>query len=264
MATIEELIAAFTLEPTGTDSYRASNVPAAHGVVFGGQLLGQAILAGQFGHDDKTVKTVHTVFARGGKPDLPLDIVVEPMQSGRTFASSTVTISQGDRLCTRSIVLLHADEGDVIRHADTPTRPSSPDDAQSMGEGTGAWQIRVVDGVDISDPDAVGPAELDVWTRFEGAPQDASISQALLAFATDGFLIGTPYAPAPGVGQTLAHLTLATGVVSHTLTFHEPAPAGDWMLLSQRSPYAGRVAATGGAMSSAPTASCRGRSCRTR
>ena len=84
----------------------------------------------------------------------------------------------------------------------------------------------MVGGVDISDPEAVGPAELDVWTRFVGAPDDPAISQALLAFATDGFLIGTAMRPHPGVGQAQAHRTLSTGVISHTLTFHEPVSAG--------------------------------------
>jgi acyl-CoA thioesterase len=168
-----------------------------------------------------------------------LEITVEPMQSGRTFASSTVTISQQDRLCTRSVVLLSADEPDLIRHGDQPARASTPDDG-TLHDGTGAWQVRVVGDVDVSDPDAVGPAELDVWTRFVGAPGDALIDQALLAFATDGFLIGTAMRPHAGVGQAQAHRTLSTGVISHTLTFHEPCPAGEWTLLSHTSPYAGR------------------------
>jgi acyl-CoA thioesterase len=240
MVTIDELVAALTLEPTAPNRYRAPNVPAAHGVVFGGQLLAQSIVAGLQGHDAMTVKTVHTVFARSAQPDQPVDIVVDPMHAGRTFASGTVTVLQADRLCTRSTVLLSADDADVIRHADAPARPSTPDGAQPMGSGEGDWEIRVVGGVDISDPHAVGPAELDVWTRFVGAPDDPATSQALLAFATDGFLIGTAMRPHPGVGQAQAHRTLSTGVISHTLTFHEPVVAGEWMLLSHTSPYAGR------------------------
>jgi acyl-CoA thioesterase II len=94
--------------------------------------------------------------------------------------------------------------------------------------------------VDIDDPDVVGPPELQVWTRFVGAPDDQVTSQALLAFATDGFLIGTAMRPHAGIGQAEAHKTLSTGVVGHTLTFHEPFAAADWMLLAHRSPYAGR------------------------
>jgi acyl-CoA thioesterase-2 len=86
----------------------------------------------------------------------------------------------------------------------------------------------------------VGPAELDVWTRFAGAPRNPHIDQALLAFSTEGFLIGTAMRPHPGIGQSQAHKTLSTGVLSHTLTYHEPFPASEWFLLSQSSTYAGR------------------------
>jgi acyl-CoA thioesterase len=239
MVAIGELLDALTLEPAGEGRFVGTNVPAEHGVVFGGQLLGQSIVAARAGHEDMTAKTVHTVFARAGRPELPLEIEVDAVQSGRTFASSRVTISQDGRTCTSSIVLLHADDGDLIRHADAPPRASRPDEIATRGE-TGDWEIRVVGDVDLSDPDAVGPPELDVWTRFAGAPDDPLIGQALLAYATDGFLIGTAMRPHDGVGQAQAHRTLSTGVISHTLTFHEPVDAGDWLLLAHHSPYAGR------------------------
>jgi acyl-CoA thioesterase len=239
MFTLDGLLGSLTLEPSGPDRYTAPNIPVVHGVVFGGQLMAQSAIAGSLGHAGMPVKSLHTVFVRAAKPDLPVEIVVEPMQSGRSFASSTVSISQGDRLCTRSIVLLSADEPDLIRHGDGPPRVSTPDDG-TLHDDSAPWKVRVVGDVDISDPDAVGPAELDVWTRIEGAPDDPLLDQALLAFTTDGFLIGTAMRPHAGVGQAQAHRTLSTGVISHTITFHEPAPASDWMLLSHTSPYAGK------------------------
>jgi acyl-CoA thioesterase II len=237
--TIESLLGALQLEPAGSDQYRAPNAESGHGVIFGGQLLGQSIVAALAGHEGKRVKTVHTIFARSGSPDAPVDITVDRMHTGRAFASSAVTISQGERLCTRSLVLLSSDEPDLIRHADDAPSVPPPTDGAGAG-GRGAWEVRVVGGVDVSDPDAVGPPELNVWTRFVGAPGDPAIDQALLAFATDGFLIGTAMRPHAGVGQAQAHVTLSTGVISHTLTFHEPCSASDWMLLSHRSPYAGK------------------------
>lgn len=239
MLTIETLLASLRLEEVGPDSYRAPNAEAGHGVIFGGQLLAQSIVAAQRGHDDKRVKTVHTVFARGGRPDAPVEIAVDRMHAGRAFASSTVTISQGDRLCTRSLVLLSADEPDFISHADPAPTVAEPDEG-AVRDGEGAWQVRLAGDVDIDDPALVGPADLDVWTRFVGAPADPVVDQALLAFATDGFLIATAMRPHEGVGQALAHKTVSTGVISHTLTFHEPAAAGEWLLLSHHSPYAGR------------------------
>jgi acyl-CoA thioesterase-2 len=51
--------------------------------------------------------------------------------------------------------------------------------------------------------------------------------------------------PHAGVGQAQAHKTLSTGVLSHTLTFHEPVDAGSWMLMANESPYAGHGRAYG-------------------
>ncbi len=234
MVGVEDLVGALDLEPIGPDRFRGRHVVAnGYGVVFGGQLLAQSLVAGLAGHEGKRVKTLHTIFARGASPDAPLDIAVDTMHAGRAFASTTVTISQGDRLCTRSLVLLTAEEPDLIRHAD----PAPGDD---RADDPGEWEVRVVDDVDITDPELTGPPDLDVWTRFPGAPDDPTTDQALLAFATDGFLIGTAMRPHAGVGQAQAHVTLTTGVISHTITFHEPYAARDWLLLSHHSPYAGR------------------------
>jgi acyl-CoA thioesterase len=239
VAGIEDLLQAFALEPTGPGAWRGSNAPTGHGVVFGGQLLGQAIVAGLAGQAGKALKTLHTIFARGASPEAPLELSVERMHEGKSFASSAVTISQGERLCARSLLLLSAGEPDFIRHAEPAPAVPSPEDCPPAGEGLRGWEIRVVGGVDVDDPALVGPPELDVWTRFVGAPDDPVLDQALLAFASDGFLIGTAMRPHPGVGQAQAHRTVSTGVIGHTLTFHEPCPAGEWLLLSHRSPYAG-------------------------
>ena len=127
MVGVEDLVGALALEPVDPDRFLGRHVVAnGYGVVFGGQLLAQSLVAALAGHEGKQAKTLHTVFARGASPEEPLDIVVEPMHAGRAFASSTVTISQGDRLCTRSIVLLTADEPDLIRHADPTCGPGSP------------------------------------------------------------------------------------------------------------------------------------------
>jgi acyl-CoA thioesterase len=45
--------------------------------------------------------------------------------------------------------------------------------------------------------------------------------------------------PHDGVGQGQAHRTLSTGVIAHTLTFHERARADRWMLIANQSVYAG-------------------------
>jgi len=237
---LADLLAVFDLEPTGKSTFTGASIEFGGGsVVFGGQLLAQSLLAGATADPSKEVKSIHTVFARGGSTDAPMEYEVDVMQAGRSFASAAVTARQGDRLCTRSLVLLHAPDPDLIRHQPEAPSVGPPEDAVASPHSSGFWEVRTVGGVDIADPDAIGPAELDVWTRFPGAPADPARNQALLAFATDGFLIGTAMRPHPGAGQALAHRTISTSVITHTLTFHAPVDAGQWMLLSHESPMAG-------------------------
>src|SRR5271165_4431335 len=117
MEPLSALTDVFRFEPMGDGRLRAQNAPGARGVVFGGQILGQTIVAATDAQAGKEVKTVHTIFARGGRVEQPLELDVDVMHSGRAFGSVTVTASQGDRLCARSLVLLHAPEPDMIRHA---------------------------------------------------------------------------------------------------------------------------------------------------
>ena len=241
MAELSELLEVLDLEPVGEGRFRGQNFSEGPGgVVFGGQLLAQAIVAGATIDPTKEVKSIHTIFARGGQLDKPLDIEVEAMHTGRALASATVTVRQGERLCTRSLVLLSAVEPDLIRHSvDAPT-VGTPDDAPKGPSEGGFWEVRIVDGVDLSDPAAVGPPELFVWVRFPEAATKGVIGQALLAYATDGFLIATAMRPHEGVGQAMSHVSISTSVLSHTLTFHEPIDASQWHLLAQESPYSGR------------------------
>jgi acyl-CoA thioesterase-2 len=101
--------------------------------------------------------------------------------------------------------------------------------------------LRIVDGVDLWSVDApTGPAETYLWAKAPSLPDEPSVHQGVLAWATDGFLIATALRPHEGIGQNDAHRGLSTGVVGHTIVFHEPFRADEWLLLAHRSPYAGR------------------------
>jgi acyl-CoA thioesterase II len=191
--TIDVLLGALDLESTGPGAYRAGNTASGHGTIFGGQLLAQTVVAARRGHEAKAVKTVQAVFARAGRLDAPVEITVEPIHDGRAFASTTVTLRQGDRVCARSLVLLTADEPDFVRHADpAPAAVSDPPAGEGRvphGDG-GDWRIEVVGDVDVSDPDLVGPPELDVWTTRRCWPTPPTASSS-----------APPCGPTPGSGR---------------------------------------------------------------
>ncbi len=81
---------------------------------------------------------------------------------------------------------------------------AGPDESPDTGQGgllAPGTDLRVVDGVNTWDPEApVGPAELFVWIRLPEGPGGPAMAQALLAYGTDGFLIGTAMLPHAGIG----------------------------------------------------------------
>jgi acyl-CoA thioesterase-2 len=244
---IDAAAALVDLQPVGGGRYEARNLGEGHGgVVVGGQMLAQALVAATRMVPDKEVLSIHAVFARGAAPERPLQLDVDVMHAGRSFASATVTVSQDGRICARSTVLLHEPDTDLIRHADPFPAVAPAEALPASAPGTEGREVRVVDGVDINDS-AVGPAELRLWTRFPGAPQDVVTSQALLAYVGSEFLIGTAMRPHEGIGQSMAHLSVSTTVLTHTVSFHEPFNAGEWLLLDHRSSYAGRGRSQGDA-----------------
>jgi acyl-CoA thioesterase len=242
---VHDPLSLLSLAPLGGGRFRAPNEgdPASRDVVFGGQLLGQMIVAASASTPGKQVRTIHTIFARAARVSAETQLAVEPIHDGRSFASANVTAWQGERLCARALVLLDAPDPDLIRHAAPAPRVDGPEQAKDTGPSPLVFpgaELRIVGGVDTWSPDApVGPAELFAWLRCEKAPDDLASNQAILAWATDGFLIGTAMRPHAGVGQAEAHKTLSTGVVGHTLTFHDAFSARDWLLLAHESPHAG-------------------------
>jgi acyl-CoA thioesterase len=242
---VHDALALLRLEPLGGGRFRAPNEgdPAQRDVVFGGQLLGQMIVAASASHPGKHVRTLHTIFARAARVSAETQLAVEPIHDGRSFASASVTAWQGERLCARALVLLDAPDPDLIHHAAPAPRVEPPEQAKDAGPSPLVFpgaELRIVGGVDTWSVDApVGPAELCVWVRYAGAPDDAAVNQAILAWGTDGFLIGTAMRPHAGIGQAEAHRSLSTGVVGHTLTFHDSFSVRDWLLVAHESPHAG-------------------------
>jgi acyl-CoA thioesterase II len=234
-----ELVEMLDLETVGPNRFRAQPLAGTRAVVFGGQLLAQSLAAAARSIDGMQVKSMHTVFLRGARPDEVLEIDVEPLHAGRTFGASDVTVRQGERICTKSVVLHHVPDDEVISHQADPPEIGSPEEAAAISSNESrGWEVRIAREADIFDPDAIGPAELYVWSRFRGVPPEPWASQALLGYASDGFLIGTAMRPHPGVGQDLAHVSIDTSVITQTLTFHDDFDAGEWLVLAHRSPVA--------------------------
>lgn len=259
VAPAARLPAALGLNPAGPGRYTATGHgdPGNRDVVYGGQLLALMILASSRPEpgsvaDGKQVFSIHTVFARAARLSQPLEIEVEPLHAGRSVATDTVTVAQGDRRCVRAMVMRQTPAPDLFRHQ--AARPSvDPPDECPPGESAGlvapGTEVRIIGGADLWDPDQTASPELQLWLRLPAATdpdqpeqtdEPEAVAQALLAYATNGFLIGAAMRAHRGFGLDQAHRSIDTGVLSHTVSLHEPVPRGAWLLVAHESTYAGR------------------------
>lgn len=228
----DELLAALTLDEEPGGALRAPYFSEGRGVVFGGQLLGQAIVAGAARMPGKQVKSVQTVFSRGVEVAEPVDILVEPLHDGRNIGSATVSFVQNGRTCARALVLSDIPEPDLVRYQIPMPDVERPDPAKARPHPLTAPQTIVVGDIDIHDPALTGPATLQLWVRFPDAPaDDDALHRALVAHATDGWLIATAMRPHPNLGQSMAHVEVSTGVLTQSLTFHGDIDARGWLLI---------------------------------
>jgi acyl-CoA thioesterase II len=242
---VADVLKALEIDRLDAGRWRGTCVASEGPVVFGGQLIAQAIVAAATAVHEKRITSVHTTFARTGRADQPVTFDVDRFHDGRSLASLTVTASQGDRQLARSLLLLAAEEADLIRHAAGAPATDGPDGASPQPPLLEDWDQRFVDDVDLFDPAAVGPPELRIWSRFGTERREPHIARALLAWASVGSFIGTAMRPHPGMGLARAHRDVSTGVLSHALAFHDEFAAGEWLLLALRSPYGGHGRAYG-------------------
>lgn len=214
-------------------------------VVFGGQILAQMIMASAREHDfAKEVKSMHAIFSRPASFSQPLEYEVETVHDGRSFGSDTVTCRQDGRVMARGLLLLNVDEPDLVRHtAVTMPDVPGPDDPAGRPDGRvfpGAEGM-ICWGVDTwSDAEPLRDPVQNVWMRYAPGVESIPAAQAVLAWATDGYLIGTSLLPHEGFNEGHAHRTISTGPVSHTVNFHERVDVADWLLLATESVWAGR------------------------
>jgi acyl-CoA thioesterase II len=238
------------LQPAGEHRYNApfeQQEARAHDVVYGGQILAQMIMASAGEHDPaKTVKSIHVAFSRAATYAEPLLYEVETLHEGRTFASDTVTCAQRGVVMARGLVLLDVEEPDLIRHTSVtmPTVPA-PEERSARSDGRLFPGAVMCGGLDESGEQRSRDPVQYVWLRYPPGSLSAAAGKAVLACATDGFLIGTAMLPHEGYDESLAHHSVSTGVVSHTISFHEPFASDEWLLLANESVWAGHGRAHG-------------------
>ena len=170
--------------------------PEARDVVFSGQILAQMIMVSDHAVGSaKDVKSVHAIFARAGTYSAgPMDYQLDQLHSGRAWGSDTITVTQGDRLLSRGLVLLNTIEADLMRHG--PTMPDVPEPdalAPSAAITFPGVETRNVDAPDATAPD--GSPAMYSWIRSDASYDSVAVNQAVLSWCQPGAIIGLAMRP---------------------------------------------------------------------
>ena len=222
---------------------------------YGGQVLAQALMAAaRTTADDRTVHSLHAYFLRAADTAKGIDYRVEQLRDGGSFSARRVTAAQESRLCFQMTASFHTDE-DGLEHsepmpADVDPPEECPTLVEEMDQRFGASSIwHEWDCLDVrfaGDSSTASANEnrgrpkawMRVWVRTAGAlPDDAThhLSQAVLAYLSDLTLLSVSALPHE---VAFMSTSLQTASLSHSMWFHRPCRADQWLLYDMQSPNA--------------------------
>ena len=232
-----QLLDLLTVAPAGPGRWTGECLEGSHGRIFGGQVLAQAMSAAAAAcGTDRPLHAVHASFLRPGDPATPVTYTVTPLKTGRALTVLRADAGQADRMLLTATVSFHDPEDSPDLQLPPPAVPAPDTLARSdyAPPGTNAdvrrvFDIRYTDDAPLLDT----PAEPQqaVWFRADSPlPAAGAVHACALAYAIDLTLTRTAHMPlkrypANRIGASL----------DHSMWFHRPARADDWLLFAQRS-----------------------------
>ena len=250
-ATITRLVTLLQLEPLGTDHFRGASEDIGTSRVFGGQVLGQALVAA-CRTATSPIHSLHAYFLLPGDHHQPINYLVERVRDGRSFATRRVVAQQKGRTIFTMMASFHAPEAGSFSHqrqmpavpppeglqTETALRQAQADQLPAgwRGEKLPPIEYRMVDPVDLLHP-APRAADTQLWLRACAAvPNDPVLHRALLAYASDHGLLRAALLPH---GLSFMQPKLSGASLDHAMWFHRDFHIDDWLLYSIDSPSGG-------------------------
>lgn len=253
---LSELIALLSLEKIEEDLYRGQSQDPGWGTVYGGQVIGQALYAAlNTVPEERPVHSLHAYFLRPGDVSRPIVYQVQRSRDGGSFTSRHVTaIQAGHPIFDMSASFQKATPGfehqvempKVPAPEDTPTEQERytkqahkfPEFLRERVLAERPIEMRVVNEPDVFNR-TKEPAERHVWLRTPAKlPDTPVLHQAMLAYASDYAFLTTALKPH---GESWLSGKLQIASVDHTIWFHAPFRADEWLLHTITSPWAGNA-----------------------
>ena len=130
---LDRLLAILDLEPLEHNLFRGRSPQVGWQRVFGGQVIGQALVAATRTVEQRMVHSLHGYFMRPGDPSVPIIYQVERIRDGKSFATRrVVAIQHGAAIFSMSASFQAVEEG-LEHQIDMPDVPM-PEDLPSEKE----------------------------------------------------------------------------------------------------------------------------------
>jgi acyl-CoA thioesterase-2 len=257
-ASAEELVELLDIESLDVDLFRGRQPETDRQRVFGGQVAAQALIAGirttDGGPDGLHVHSLHSYFLRPGDTAVPIIYDVDRLRDGRSFATRRIVARQhGHPIYFMTANFQRTEAG--FEHQDAMPDVSGPEAglrfseiARQRGEASesfarewAALDVRYLgnsahNGARHATDDPSRPARAQLWIRVNGRLSDDPTEHlAAFTYASDMTLLGATLVPHD---VSIGDPRLQPASLDHSIWFHRPFRADEWLLYDQESPSA--------------------------
>jgi acyl-CoA thioesterase-2 len=241
----------FQLERLEVNLFRGESRDTGSPQVFGGQVLGQSLMAAQSTIDDgRVAHSMHAYFLRRGDFTKPIVYSVDRSRDGGSFsARRVVAVQNGEQIFICSVSFQTPEKG--LEYQATAPKVPPPEDLKPLTKPSQAeidklpeklrrwlqierpFEFRPVQPYNPLAPVACEPVR-QIWMRaVDKLPDDDMLHQCLLAYMSDYWLLDTTTMPH---GSSFLRGNLVMASIDHAIWFHRPARVDDWLLYSLDSP----------------------------
>ena len=249
-AAVKTMLDVLNLEQLEVNLFRGLSPQDRWQRVFGGQVIGQALVAAMRTVEGLAPHSLHCYFLVGGDPKVPIIYEVDRSRDGKSFTTRRVVAIQHGQQIFVLAVSFHNDEEGLTHQATMPDVPP-PEDLPTEAEIRGKLMDMMPEPVrryyQRERPIELRPVQYDrylgkkyedgkfnVWIRTTAKlPDDPAIHKCVLAYASDMSLLDTALVPH---GRSLFEKDFMGASLDHALWLHRPFRADDWLLYAQESP----------------------------
>jgi acyl-CoA thioesterase II len=251
---LETLLETLDLEPLEVNLFRGSSPKVGWQRVFGGQVVAQSLTAAQRTVEpERGIHSLHGYFIRPGDPEIPIVYEVARDRDGRSFTTRRVIAIQHGHPIFSMIASFHAAEDGFEHQMTMPAVPGPealpserdllssfagklPDGMRRYFERDRPIELRHCEPGHYLDPARHVGLTQDVWFKATGKlPDDPELHQCVLAYASDMTIIDTALV---AHGTNIFDIGLQLASLDHSLWFHRPFRADEWLLYAQDTPSA--------------------------